>query len=93
MTKKQTALQLLGLALDVHRAMAGDETADIWIVRLLWLAQGLNPAIVQHPRYLEVLSDGDSLRMKLRRLIEHPETPAGEREAAVAALARVRVAG
>ena len=34
--------------------------------------------------------DAETWIVKLRRLIEHPATPPGEREAAVRALARIR---
>lgn len=90
MNKRSAAFQVLGVARSIHRTLGGDEDADLWVVLLLWIAEGLDPRVVQHAGYRECLSDGDSLRAKLRRLIEHPTTPAGEREAAVAALARLK---
>lgn len=89
MTKKTAALHALGIARSIHQERAGDEEADVWIIRLLWLAADLDPAIQTHAVYAECLGDGDSRRAKLRRLIEHPATSAVEREAAIAALGRV----
>lgn len=91
MTKKDAAFEALGLAQAIHNVLDGDEGADIWIVRLLWLAAALYPGIIGHRVYREiVLGGGDTREAKLRRLIDHPETPAPERRAALAALGRVR---
>jgi hypothetical protein len=92
-TKHDAAIQALGIAVDVDSA-ASDDEASGWILRLLWLAEGLDPSICSHPEYgrLAAASVSDSTRAKLRRLIEHPSTPAAEREAAVAALDRIRSA-
>lgn len=90
MTKKDAAYDLLGCALSMSGAMAGDEGVDEWVWRILYVARGLYPLIEQHPKYHEALFADESRETKLRRLIEHPETPTAEREAAVAALARIR---
>lgn len=90
MTKREAAMHLLGVARSIHRENAGDEDADVWIIQLLWIAQSLDSRITQHDAYVEVLTEGDSRKAKLRRLIDHPATPSTEREAAVAALAKVR---
>lgn len=91
MTKKDAALELLGLGLTIHRE-ATDADAAVWIYALLSVARRLDPSIEQHPRYSRLLfaDTADSKQAKLRRLIEHPATPSAEREAAVSALARIR---
>lgn len=93
-TKKEAALGLLGLALTMYRARPGDENTDLWILRVLWAADSLDPKIIHHDRYSEIVTglyDAPLPReAKLRQLIEHPQTPTHEREAAVAALDRVR---
>jgi hypothetical protein len=92
MTKKDVARSLLGLADSMYREdQAGEENVDEWILRVLWAAQDLDPGIARHPWYGKLSAGlGESRLKKLRRLIEHPRTGAAEREAAVAALARVR---
>lgn len=90
MTKKDAALHLLGIALAMNGAMGGDEGVDVWTTSLLWIAADLDPGIVAHRRYIDAVADSDAVETKLRRLIEHPGTPTGEREAAVSALDRVR---
>lgn len=93
MTKKEAAFQLINLARSIHGSLAGDEGAEVWVFSLLSLARNLHPGIEQHPSYLKLLfAEDESTQTKLRRLIEHPATPPIEREAAVAALARVRAA-
>lgn len=94
-TKKEAALGLLGLALDMYRARDGDEHTDSFILRVLWAADSLDPQIIRHDRYSEInvgIFNGvpETREAKLRRMIEHPSTPPAEREAAVAALNRVR---
>jgi hypothetical protein len=91
-TKKDAAVDLLAVAKSIHDGDAPEEDARFWIQWLLGTARALHPMIHEHPWYTKLLlSDGgDSRAVKLRRLIEHPATSAHEREAAVAALARVR---
>lgn len=89
MTKRDAAMHLLGIARSIHREMAGDDEADVWIVQLARIAQSLDERIIHHDAYVEIITGSDSRKVKLRRLIEHPDTPTGEREAAVAALARL----
>ena len=94
-TKRDAAMEALMLARVIHGAMAGDEGADMWVSSLLSLARRLDPSVAYKPGkfsdlYFELLtSDGESKQTKLRRLIDHPATPAAEREAAVLALDRL----
>jgi hypothetical protein len=89
-TKKSAALDLLALAKSIHDNST-DEDRSFWVTWLLGTARGLNPMIHEHPYYMTLLVDDVETReMKLRRLIEHPDTPTVEREAAVQALQRVR---
>lgn len=93
MVKADAAVHLLGVARSIYSASAGDEEAEVWIMLLLWIAEGLDPKITRRRAYGEIVSGSvDSRRAKLRRLIEHPGTPTAEREAAVAALHRITTA-
>jgi hypothetical protein len=103
-TKADAALQLLGLARDIDRAMAGDDDADGWVLRLLWLVGDLDPRIsrgygqTKHLRRLSDLYDQlyqgngarESKEQKIRKLALHPGTPGPERENAVRALAALQ---
>lgn len=96
-TKKDSAAELVVIARMIHQEMAGDEDADGWVQHLLTVARGLDP-MISYGRlsdvYFELLvSEKETTKTKLRRLIEHPGTPTIEREAAVAALARIRNGG
>jgi hypothetical protein len=101
-TKADAALQLLGLARDIDRALAGDEDADGWVSRILWLVRDLHPAIGAasssssaytrgvgelYDRLLLSNGERESKETKIRKLALHPDTPIHERENAVRALA------
>lgn len=92
MTKKSAALDLLALAKTIQEGST-DEGAFFWVQWLLGTARQLDPMIHEHPYYFKLMEDPDESRQaKLRRMIEHPDTPTAEREAAVSALARVQAA-
>ena|SRR3990167_1401158 len=88
MTKKDAAARLFYVARLIRVELEGDEAADTWAMLIDGIAHDLDP---QNPRYVETYSRASriALRVKLRRLIEHPETPQHEREAAVRALYRL----
>lgn len=89
-TKKTAAMEALALARSLRNYAGGDEDIETVVLRLVWLAEGLYPQVRDHPAYGPlVLYEGESRQVKLRRMIEHPATPATEREAAVRALARL----
>jgi hypothetical protein len=90
-TKREASMEALAIARGIADHWGEPDEATIWVLRLLWLAGALNPQAIEHPAYRKLSSfDGDDRRAKLRRVIEHPQTPAHEREAAVRALARIR---
>jgi len=91
-TKKDAAARLFYLAKLIRESLEGDEEADVWILLIEGTAHDLDP---QNPRYIESYAREAriSRRVKLRRLIEHPTTPANEREAAVLALHRIASGG
>lgn len=91
MTKRDAAYECLGLAHAIAGAMGDDDGAAVWTMRLVWLAAALHPPIIDHPRYVAIVAGigVDTRAAKLRRLIDHPNTPAAERDAAIAALDRV----
>jgi hypothetical protein len=97
-TKKDAALDLLGLAREIDLALAGDEEADGWVLRILWLIRDLYPGIEARGGtvarvYSELLlgnGERSSRETKIRALIEHPATPGPERENAVRRLAALR---
>jgi hypothetical protein len=99
-TKAEAASLLLLLASDIDEAMAGDDDADVWVLRLLFLVGDLDPHISRgygtSPR-LRRLSDlydrlylgngeRESKEQKIRKLALHPATTVHERESAVRAL-------
>ena len=92
-TKKDASMETLMIARAIHDRLAGDDEADSWVQWLLSLARSLNPTIGNGPEsdiYIRLLASGRvSIRVKLRRLIDHPNTPQPEREAALSALERL----
>lgn len=88
MTKKEAAARAFFVAYSIREKMGDDEDAAVWIFLLEYLAVDLDP---KNLRYLHAAAEEPqpSVRSKLRRLIEHPTTPLGEREAAVRALNRL----
>lgn len=86
MTKKEAAAHVLYVTNLMGEALAGDEDADLWISLLEQVAYDLDA-----PTYSRLVEyrEGPSRRVKLRRLIDHPETPQPERENALRALARL----
>jgi hypothetical protein len=87
MTKKDAAARLLSVVKLMRDSLAGDEDADLWILLLESIAYDLDvPTYSRLAEYVE----GPTRKVKLRRLIEHPATPQPEREAALAALGRLR---
>lgn len=101
-TKAEAAMQLLGLAREIERTMAGDEEADGWVLRLLWLVRDLDPGIGHasisphasrrhvgelYDRLLLRNGEHEARETKIRKLALHPATPPAERENAVRALA------
>jgi hypothetical protein len=93
MTKKDAARQIFGVASRLRRSpVRGDETVDFEVLFLLSIARDLDPATYRY-REAEVdwsIDDAPSVETKLRTLIERPDTPTAEREAAVLALDRRR---
>ncbi len=90
-TKKDAAAQLIWLAKEMRRELGGDSTVDEWASFLDAIAYGLDrPTADRLMDYGEVAT---SRKVRLRNLIEHRSTPQPEREAALAVLERMRVAG
>ena len=92
MTKKEAAARVFFVAQHIRAKMGDDEDAATWVYLLEFLAVDLDP---KNLRYLHAASEElrPSVRSKLQRLIEHPTTPAGEREAAIHALYRLNSRG
>lgn len=88
MTKKEAAARAFFVAQSIRKRMGDDEDAAVWIYMLEYLAVDLDP---KNLRYLHAAAEElrPSVRSKLRRLIEHPTTPPGERDAAILALNRL----
>lgn len=92
MTKKDAAVQVWGVARRLRKYAQGDETIDSEVLFLLGIAEDLDP---KNDRYVSdyvewMIDDAPSVKVKLRNLIEHPETPTTERDAAVRALHRLK---
>lgn len=92
MTKKDAAAHVFYVAKLIREELEGDDQAEVWITSLEALARDLDPHNDRY-RMAAAREPGVSTRVKLRRLIEHPATPAFEREAAIAALARLQGEG
>jgi hypothetical protein len=92
MTKKDAAVQVWGVASRLRKYMQGDEEIDFEVLFLVGIAKMLDPG---NRRYIEdevkwTMDDGPAVLGKLRNLIEHPDTPVHEREAAVRMLAKLK---
>lgn len=87
-TKRDAAGRVLYVAKLIRDQLAGDDDAELWILLLEGLAYDLD--VPTYSRLYEYREREDpSRKVKLRRLIDHPATPQPEREAALAALARL----
>jgi hypothetical protein len=83
-TKRDSARHVMLVAAAIQRTLGGDEAADLWVDELHSIAYGLDvPTFGRMAQYAEQTSR----RVKLRNLIDHPETPQPEREQALRALA------
>jgi hypothetical protein len=94
MTKKDAAVQVWGVATRLRVLLQGDEDVDFEVLYLLDIACELDPG---NRRYIDdrvqwSIDDKPGVRVKLRKLIDHPGTPQPEREAALRALDRLKVA-
>jgi len=90
-TKKDAAANVYWIAQRIREKLEGDEDADLWVMLLENLAHSLDPKTERYILEPFMRDPKPSVQVKLRRLIEHPATPQPEREAAINALARLRL--
>jgi hypothetical protein len=83
-TKRDSARYVMLVAAAIQRTLGGDDAADLWVEELHSIAYGLDVATFSR---MAEYPDEVVRRVKLRNLIDHPETPQAEREQALRALA------
>jgi hypothetical protein len=93
-TKADAALQCLSVAHQIDEKLSGDDDADFWISQLAWLANDLDKGIQNHPWFDRLMYEERKPNrfVKLRALIDHPETGEHERASAVQMLNKLKAA-
>jgi hypothetical protein len=88
MTKRDAASTTYWIAKLIRDTMGDDEDANVWVLLLEGVARNLDPDRARD--YSVLWASKPSKQRLLRNLIEHPDTPSHERDAAVLALHRLR---